>query len=140
MITNIIYSGLFSKISCLEIHLNDKLHRLAANFNKLSSKLRLSVIKTCQLILLTIRFVYSFIIPGVEWLKTKIIINGVQLLEKSYFTSVVEQTNYQVQANEHMKIKRVEKEIGNTFVYHKLQVLLALGKVKILISGSERSR
>lgn len=119
--------------------MNDKLHRIAANFNKLSSKLRLSVIKTCQLILLTIRFVYSFIIPGVEWLKTKIIINGVQLLEKSYFTSVVEQTNYQVQANEHMKIKRVEKEIGNTFVYHKLQVLLALGKVKILISGSERS-
>lgn len=139
MITNIIYSGLFSKISCLEIHLNDKLHRIAANFNKLSSKLRLSVIKTCQLILLTIRFVYSFIIPGVEWLKTKIILNGVQL-EKSYFTSVVELTNYQVQANEHMKIKRVEKEIGNTFVYHKLQVLLALGKVKILISGSERSR
>lgn len=139
MITNIIYSGLFSKISCLEIHLNDKLHRIAANFNKLSSKLRLSVIKTCQLILLTIRFVYSFIIPGVEWLKTKIILNGVQL-EKSYFTSVVELTNYQVQANEHMKIKRVEKEIGNTFVYHKLQVLLALGKVKILISGSERSQ
>lgn len=111
MITNIIYSGLFSKISCLEIHLNDKLHRLAANFNKLSSKLRLSVIKTCQLILLTIRFVYSFIIPGVEWLKTKIIINGVQLLEKSYFTSVVELTNYQVQANEHMKIKRVKKKL-----------------------------
>lgn len=80
-----------------------------------------------------------YIIPGVEWLKTKIILNGVQL-EKSYFTSVVEQTNYQVQANEHMKIKRVEKEIGNTFVYHKLQVLLALGKVKILISGSERSQ